>query len=56
VPPDATCPAWEPWKYATLEFSPLDSRRTAELVERLFLHFYDVPDDTELTTEIIDMG
>ena len=55
LPSGTHCPAWEPWKYATLEFAPLDAEATAELVERLFVSFYDFPADTEVTTEILDM-
>jgi hypothetical protein len=55
LPCGTSCPAWEPRKYATLEFPPLDAASTAELVERLFVSFYDFPADTEVTTEIFDM-
>ncbi len=54
LPSGSTCPAWEPWKYATLEFPPLDAASTAELVERLFVSFYDFPAATVVTTEIFD--
>lgn len=55
LPADVSCPAWEPWKYATLEFSPISARIMAELIERLFLNFYDFPADTKLSSEILDM-
>ncbi len=55
LPADASCPAWEPWKYATLEFQPFEAGHVAHLVEALFVAFYDFPADTELEIEIFDM-
>jgi hypothetical protein len=52
LPADATCPSWEPWKYATVEFESDNAQAAATLVEDLFLRFYDYPD---LDSEIIDM-
>jgi hypothetical protein len=54
-PPDAVCPAWEPWNYATLEFAIDDSESAAALLEELFLHFYDFPADTDVESEVLDM-
>jgi hypothetical protein len=55
--PNATsCPAWEPWKYATLEFAPLDARATADLIEQLFVRFYGFPAETHVASEIFEMG
>lgn len=55
LPRDTACPDWEPWKYATLEFPPLDAAATAELIAQLFVAFYNCPADTEVTTEIFEM-
>jgi hypothetical protein len=55
LPSGTSCPAWEPWKYATLEFAPLDPLSTAQLIERLFVSFYDFPEDTDISTEVFDM-
>jgi hypothetical protein len=54
LPKGATCPAWEPWKYATLELDA-PGAVLADIVKELFLRFYDFSDDTELTAEVIDL-
>jgi hypothetical protein len=51
LPSEVSCPAWEPWKYATLESTSLDAVATAALIERLFVGFCDFPADTEVATE-----
>jgi len=55
LPEETTCAAWEPWKYATLEFSPKDPPAIAELIQELFVTLYDFPDDTEVISEIFEM-
>jgi len=54
LPPDTTCPGWEARKFATLELDAPASVLAA-IVKELFVHFYDFPDDTELTAEVIDL-
>ena len=55
MPNEATCPDWEPWKFATIVFPELRAVEMAELITDLFVHFYGFPDDTPVRTEIIDM-
>ena len=55
LPPDTVAADWEAWKYATLEFTGCDADHASMLVEQLFVNFYDFPEDTDVTTEILDM-
>lgn len=55
LPKDVVCPAWEPWKFATLEFVPLDSRAMAGVIEDLFVNFYDFPADTTVSSEVFEV-
>ncbi len=55
LPKEVVCPAWEPWKFATLEFPALDSEAVALLVEDLFVNFYDFPNDTVVSSEVFEL-
>ena len=55
LPEEVVCPAWEPWKFATLEFPPLDAKAMAGFIEDLFVNFYDFPDDTAVSSEVFEM-
>jgi hypothetical protein len=55
LPLNAVCPAWEPWKYATIEGALDEPTGLAALVEQIFLHFYELQPYAELSSEVFDM-
>jgi len=55
LPPGIICADWEPWKFATLEFSALEAPAFAALIQHIFVDFFDMPEDFRLRSEVFDM-
>lgn len=54
-PDDANVLSWQSNLFATFGFSGLGAERMTTLICDMFVHLYEIPADSELTTEIIDM-